>query len=345
MILEFSRNFNQVQLFPSPLPLPPNLFTREMETSEPRVDDIHTEFGDKPSDFQHLVDYGDVRYHLLLQFNEVEDACAENTALNELYDAFSRNDQVGVHNAVNTCLELIWPFMLGDYKSRNGSESAEVIKLQVLTIGGVLQQQSHDNQFDREPPGPIDNTFPGITTYMYSDVEKLDEISADIYKVKVHDSIYCMKTVYRTGREADFVREISTLLQCCHPNIIKLIGIVQAEGSDKIDGMLMDYIENARVLGHVDSVSSDEYDKWTGQISGAIKYLHEKELVWGDAKATNILVCEDGNTVLIDFGGGYTDGWVDESNCNTPRGDLQGLEAIMLFIREKVEAVNVGPAL
>jgi len=307
-----------------------------METSEPQVVDIQTEFGDKPSDFQHLLDYGDVRYHLLLRYNKAEDPCDENTALNRLYNAFSRNDQVDVHNAVNACIELIWPFLVSDYTSRSKSKSAEVIKLQVLTIRGVLQQQSHDHQFDREPPGPIDNNFPDITTYTYSDVEKLHEISANIYRVKVHDSIYCMKTLYRTGREADFIREISTLRKCCHPNIIKLIGIVQAKNSGKIEGMLIDYIENARVLGHVDSVSSHEYDKWTGQIGGAIKYLHGKQLVWGDAKATNVLVREDGNTVLIDFGGGYTEGWVDERHCNTLQGDLQGLEKIKSFIRGKV---------
>ena len=115
-----------------------------------------------------------------------------------------------------------------------------------------------------------------------------------------------------------------------------MIGVVQAEGSDKIEGMLVEYVENARVLGHVDSVSSDEYDIWTCQIIRAIQYLHEKQLIWGDAKPTKVLLREDGNAVLIDFGGGYTDGWVDEVNYNTSRGDLQGLENILSFIREKV---------
>ena len=51
---------------------------------------------------------------------------------------------------------------------------------------------------------------------------------------------------------------------------------MQAEGSDKIEGMLMEYIENARVLGRVDSFSSDEYHKWADQIRGAVEHVHEK---------------------------------------------------------------------
>ena len=46
--------------------------------------------------------------------------------------------------------------------------------------------------------------------------------------------------------------------------------------------------------------------------------------------------------MLIDFGGGYTNGWVDETNSDTVRGDLQGLENITLFMREKVRVKKAG---
>ena len=110
----------------------------------------------------------------------------------------------------------------------------------------------------------------------------------------------------------------------------------EAEGSEKIEGMLIDYVENARVLRDIDILSTDECQKWAGQIRGAIEYLHDKGLVWGDAKAANVLVDEDGNAVLIDFGGGYTNGWVDEVNHDTACGDLQGLERIISFMRAKI---------
>ena len=67
----------------------------------------------------------------------------------------------------------------------------------------------------------------------------------------------------------------------------------------------------------------------------AIYYLHERGLVWGDAKPANILVSGDGNAVLIDFGGGATKDWVDSENHETRTGDLQGLDRIVSFMKNK----------
>ena len=63
-----------------------------------------------------------------------------------------------------------------------------------------------------------------------------------IYKVKVGDSIYCLKTVHRSGNEADFVREVSILQQCSHPNIIRLVDLVKAvdppgQSRGNVDGL------------------------------------------------------------------------------------------------------------
>jgi serine/threonine protein kinase len=58
-------------------------------------------------------------------------------------------------------------------------------------------------------------------------------------------------------------------------------------------------------------------------------------LIWGDAKPGNILINIDGNAILVDFGGGYTDGWVDEKVSNTVKGDLQGIRRIIKYIQSK----------
>jgi len=67
--------------------------------------------------------------------------------------------------------------------------------------------------------------------------------------------------------------------------------------------MLPVYISNGRVLRDIDVLSVDEFKRWTRQIE-AIVYLHERGLVWGDAKASNILIDDAGNATLVDFGGG-----------------------------------------
>jgi serine/threonine protein kinase len=78
------------------------------------------------------------------------------------------------------------------------------------------------------------------------------------------------------------------------------------------DQDLIDYVEGARRLRDVNVISLDEWEKWSSQLREAMEYLHEKGFVWGDAKAASVLVGKDGNAILIDFGGGYTSGWVDQ---------------------------------
>lgn len=76
--------------------------------------------------------------------------------------------------------------------------------------------------------------------------------------------------------------------------------------------------------------SSPELRKrWHTQIKEPLGYLHQCGLVWGDAKPGNILIDETGNAWIVDFGGGYTNGWVDKEKAGTVEGDLQALGKIM----------------
>lgn len=306
-----------------------------MNDCEPEVRDLFSSFGEDGSDFEHLVEVGGFRYHLLLQFNETERDCAENSALSKLYDSFD-GDAEAKNEAMNECLGVLWPFLRSDYASRVGTTPGGIIKIQALTTNGVLHSQNHDQHLQYPRTNAIDNAFPSVTAYSSSEIKKLEELEMNIFKIELKGLIYCMKTVHRTGRESDFIHEVSTLQQCSHPNIVRLVGL-EVNEEEKVEGMVIDYIENARSLRDISSISAELCDKWTGQIKHAIEYLHHKGLVWGDAKAANILIDEQDNAVLIDFGGGFTDGWVDMENHNTVRGDFQGTERIISFMRKKIE--------
>jgi hypothetical protein len=53
----------------------------------------------------------------------------------------------------------------------------------------------------------------------------------------------------------------------------------------------------------------------------------------GDAKPDNILIHTATNDCwLIDFGGSWTDGWVDEKLGESVAGDQQGVMKIMAFL-------------
>lgn len=182
----------------------------------------------------------------------------------------------------------------------------------------------------------IDNIFSGVMTYESSEIELLDKIEMHIYKVKLCNSIYCLKTVHRTGNETDFVREMCVLRHYSHPNIIRLIDLMKMDDQeDKFEGTLMDYVERVQSLPDIKSIDDRESEKWAVQIRDDIDYLHAKGLVWGDAKVVNVLIDGKGNTVLIDFGGGVTKGWVDSENYGTYRGDLERLEWIISFMKWK----------
>ncbi|KAJ3456896.1 hypothetical protein MRS44_016919 [Fusarium solani] len=52
-------------------------------------------------------------------------------------------------------------------------------------------------------------------------------------------------------------------------------------------------------------------------------------IIWGDAKADNVLIDKNDDAWIIDFGGNYTPGWVDEDKSGTLEGDKQGLASIL----------------
>ena len=57
-------------------------------------------------------------------------------------------------------------------------------------------------------------------------------------------------------------------------------------------------------------------------------------MIWGDGKPDNILIHDKiDDAWVIDFGGGYTKGWVDEELQETLEGDEQALGRIHDFLK------------
>lgn len=117
----------------------------------------------------------------------------------------------------------------------------------------------------------------------------------------------------------------------------KLLGIVWIPSSARIVGLLLSYIEcdNRTLLcaGKHPKYASFR-QKWLGQITRSLESLHAHGVIWGDAKPHNVLIDVQNDAYLTDFGGGYTDGWVDKELANTVEGDLQGLQRISEFLSE-----------
>jgi hypothetical protein len=118
--------------------------------------------------------------------------------------------------------------------------------------------------------------------------------------------------------------------------ISRLLGIVEDEHTSRIMGLLLSYIdcENTTLSCAARAVDSVLHEKWLGQIVHSLKELHARGIVWGDAKPSNVLIDVHDDAYLVDFGGGYTRGWVDRELMNTKEGDSQGLGRIAAYLAE-----------
>ncbi|KAK3933564.1 hypothetical protein QBC46DRAFT_275519 [Diplogelasinospora grovesii] len=109
------------------------------------------------------------------------------------------------------------------------------------------------------------------------------------------------------------------------------------EGQDRdghnkrLVGILLTYVENKgtlKALAPWSDCAQELRPRWAEKLEVLIQTLHCAGLVWGDAKPDNVLVDTRDDLWLVDFGGSFTEGWVDKEKRDTQEGDLQGLERI-----------------
>ncbi|CAJ2509176.1 Uu.00g142020.m01.CDS01 [Anthostomella pinea] len=102
-------------------------------------------------------------------------------------------------------------------------------------------------------------------------------------------------------------------------------------GVQRLVGLLFTYIDNKGTLRHIapwSDCSNEDRSCWSRQIHNTVTSLHAAGVVWGDAKPENVLIDQEDNACLIDFGGSYTPGWVDREKQETAEGDWQGVKRI-----------------
>ena len=117
----------------------------------------------------------------------------------------------------------------------------------------------------------------------------------------------------------------------------KLHGLVMAPHSHvEIMGMLLTVIEDPTPMTKLldSEVDESKRQRWARETKQIIKALHDKGLVWGDAKGDNFMVDKNDDVWIIDFGGSYTEGWVDPENMETIEGDEEGLEKVVNALKD-----------
>jgi hypothetical protein len=136
-------------------------------------------------------------------------------------------------------------------------------------------------------------------------------------------------------------REISILQKLGEQDldikVPKLLGFVSFDNSKtEIMGFLLTPIASPRPLTTLlkSSVARSQRADWATKSEKYVNTLHEHNIIWGDAKADNFIVDEHDELWIIDFGGSFTEGWVDPENSETVEGDEQGLEKVVKALED-----------
>ena len=69
-------------------------------------------------------------------------------------------------------------------------------------------------------------------------------------------------------------------------------------------------------------------EKWAAQIEHTVAELHKNDIIWRDAKPDNVIIDNNNDAWLIDFGGGFTPPWVDQDYYESFEGDLRAVKRI-----------------
>ena len=109
--------------------------------------------------------------------------------------------------------------------------------------------------------------------------------------------------------------EIALWSRLRHPNIVRLMAVVEAPGTVV---MVMELATRGRLLDHINDspdgyLSEDEARCIFQQVLRALAHCHNLGLVHGDVKPENILLDVDGHVRLGDFGLCYLVGPIDRS--------------------------------
>ncbi|XP_072152314.1 serine/threonine-protein kinase SIK3 isoform X2 [Bemisia tabaci] len=147
-----------------------------------------------------------------------------------------------------------------------------------------------------------------------------------IVKLATHvvtNSQVAIKIIDKTKLDEDnlknIFREIKIMSVLHHPHIIRLYQVME---TNKVIYLVTEYASGGEIFDHLvanGSMSEKEACRMFHQILSAISYCHHKKIVHRDIKAENLLLDENMNIKLADFGfSNYFDDQLMSTWCGSP---------------------------
>ncbi|KAG8910965.1 hypothetical protein FRC00_007248, partial [Tulasnella sp. 408] len=104
---------------------------------------------------------------------------------------------------------------------------------------------------------------------------------------------------YYDGVARRFEREAATWRRLRHPHILEFLGTFKRDGHIYF---VSPFINNGTLVDYI-TVSPDvNRIRLLRETADAVQYLHEEGVIHGDLKASNILIDDNGHSLLCDFG-------------------------------------------
>ena len=106
-----------------------------------------------------------------------------------------------------------------------------------------------------------------------------------------------------TWGKARFIDDAKYLARFDHPNIVKVIQIFEANNTAYT---VLEYLDGRHLKSWLDEINGPptqkELDKIVDSILNALETIHRNEILHRDVSPDNILLCNNGTPVLLDFG-------------------------------------------
>ncbi|KAI2473827.1 hypothetical protein F4781DRAFT_4359 [Annulohypoxylon bovei var. microspora] len=221
------------------------------------------------------------------------------------------------------------------------------VKLQLVTLNGELTliEGHHSNTTDKVVPvtaEELKKVIPDLdslpvfqASQVYMGRPYFTGMSA--FEASIEGEKYVCKVAWKFLRNT-IIPEVETLLKIQKANLDSEARTSRLKGLITLDGGYVGFVLNnipAKIpaLGdvierHRVEASLPRRRKWAAQIEHTITELHRNGIIWKDAKPDNVVIDENDDAWVIDFGGGFTDTWVDVELSESREGDLQGLGRI-----------------
>ncbi|CVK89793.1 probable cyclin-dependent ser/thr protein kinase KIN28 [Fusarium fujikuroi] len=110
---------------------------------------------------------------------------------------------------------------------------------------------------------------------------------------------------YDEGMAPDAVRELKHLQELSHPNIISLLSVFSSK--DQNLNLVLEYLPRGDLEMLIRDTESVRYGAadiktWMGMLTRAVWFCHENFVLHRDIKPNNLLIADDGEVKLADFG-------------------------------------------